>query len=58
MLHCPNEDQPWHPAYTRFFAEAIVEVGNDCLVQEFIEFLPTSANCGACMAEAVDDGEY
>ncbi len=60
MLHCPNETLGWHPEKSdiRFFAEAIVEVSNLCLVQEFIEFLPTAANCGFCMADAVDDGEY
>lgn len=60
MLHCPNENEPAHPenANIRFFAEAIVEMGSDFLVEEFVQFLPVPANCGHCMALAFDDGVY
>ena len=60
MLHCPNESKPFHPpnSQIRFFAEAIVELGSNFLVQEFVEFLPTPANCGHCMSAAYDDGVY
>lgn len=60
MLHCPNENEPWHSPQdqTRFLAEAVVRVGHDWLIEEYVEFLPTPANCGECMAEAYDDGEY
>ncbi len=57
MLHCPNENEPWHSPQkeVRFFAEAVVRVGFDWLVQECVEFLPTAVNCGECMAIAYDD---
>ena len=60
MLHCPNEHLDSHPpnADIRFFADAVVEIDNYCLVRHFVEFLPTKANCGWCMAEAVDDEAY
>ena len=58
MLHCPNESQESHPpnADIRFFGEAVVAMNALGLVQAFVEFLPTKANCGFCMAEATEDG--
>ncbi len=46
------------PLRIRLFAEAIVDPTALGLVQEFFGFLPAKANCGFCMAAAVDGREY